>query len=104
MRRDEASQKTERDPGILLLELIARERVGDADGMAERHEAGAVVDIGNGQPAARREAIRVFNGRLPAIGVNFKTGEPWAAIICGNLALTSTLAPDDSVTAEVARR
>jgi hypothetical protein len=51
-----------------------------------------------------REAIRKFYGELVATGRKFELGEQRAAMVCGDLALTSTRLRDGTVTAEIARR
>jgi hypothetical protein len=84
--------------------LVSRERVGDVDGMAALYEPGAVLDCGDRRLTLGREAIRAFYARLVATGRKFDFGEQRPAIISGDLALTSTRAPDGTVTAEVARR
>jgi hypothetical protein len=48
--------------------------------------------------------IRSYFAEVIASGRKFARGEQQAALICGDLALTSTRLPDGSVTAEVARR
>jgi hypothetical protein len=50
------------------------------------------------------EAIRKFYAELVATGRKFQMGEQRAAMVCGDLALTSTRCPNGTVTAEVARR
>jgi len=51
-----------------------------------------------------RDAIHAFFTELVARGRKFEMGQQQAAIVCGDLALTSTRCPNGSVTAEVARR
>ena len=101
---DEASREPARDPQDLERLLIARQWVGDIDGMAALFEPHAVVDSGEGRliragtpsgRASRRSPQRV-ESLLPEIRVG--------PLSTGTLALTSTRFPDGSVTAEVARR
>ncbi|HLW93353.1 MAG TPA: nuclear transport factor 2 family protein [Roseiarcus sp.] len=93
-----------RDPQDLARLLIARQRIGDADGMAALYQADAILDCGKGQLARGREAIRAFYASLVATSVKFELGDQRPAIVCGDLALTSTRLPNGVVTAEIARR
>ena len=92
------------DPQDLERLLVSRENVGDIDGMAALYEPQALLDSGEGRLLHGREAIRKFYTELVATGRKFELGEQRAALVCGNLALTSTLLPDGTVTAEIARR
>jgi ketosteroid isomerase-like protein len=92
------------DPQDLERLLVSRENAGDVDGMTALYEPQAVLDSGEGQLICGRERIREFYGELVAAGRKFEMGEQRAAIVSGGLALTSTLLPDGTVTAEVARR
>jgi len=67
-------------------------------------EAHAVLDCGEGQLLQGREAIRAFYAGLVATGRKFAFGDQRAAIISGDLALTSTRLPNGSVTTEIARQ
>jgi ketosteroid isomerase-like protein len=101
---DEVVREPALDPQDLERLLVSREREGDVDGMAALYEPHAVLDCGDGQLVQGREAIRAFYAELVAMGRKFDFGDQRPAIISGNLALTSTRAPDGSVTAEIARR
>jgi uncharacterized protein (TIGR02246 family) len=98
------SAEPARDPQDLARLLIARQRAGDADGMAALYEPDATLDCGGGRLARGREAIRAFYAELIAAGVTFELGDQRPAILCGDLALTSTRLPNGAVTAEIARR
>jgi ketosteroid isomerase-like protein len=100
----EASRPPARDPQDLERLLVARERAGDIDGMVALYESDAVLDAGDGELRRGWEAIRAFFRGLVAMGRKFELGEQRTALVSGDLALTSTLLPDGSVTAEVARR
>jgi uncharacterized protein (TIGR02246 family) len=93
-----------RDPQHLARELVNREKAGDADGMAALYDPGAVLVGNNGQLIAGREAIRSFYARLIGTGIKFELGDQSAAVVNGDLALTSTRLPNGAVTAEIARR
>ena len=93
-----------RDPQDLARLLVARQRAGDADGMAALYETDAVLDCGQGQLASGKDAIRRFYADLIATGVKFELGDQRPAIMHGDLALTSTRLPSGAITAEIARR
>ena len=101
---NEAGREPARDPQDLERLLVSRERAGDVDGMAALYEAHAVLDCGDGQLVRGREAIRGFYTGLVATGRKFASGDQRAAIISGDLALTSTRLPDGSLTTEIARQ
>jgi ketosteroid isomerase-like protein len=92
------------DPQDLERLLVSRENAGDVDGMTALYEPQAVLDSGDGQPICGRERIREFYSELVTAGRKFEMGEQRPAMVSGELALTSTLLPDGTVTAEVARR
>jgi ketosteroid isomerase-like protein len=98
------NSETARDPQDLARFLIARQRERDADGMAALYELDAVLDCGGGQLARGRDAIRTFYADLIAKGVKFELGDQRPAVVCGDVALTSTRLPSGAVTAEIARR
>ncbi|TPN45471.1 MULTISPECIES: nuclear transport factor 2 family protein [unclassified Mesorhizobium] len=93
-----------RDPQDLARLLVLREQAGDVGGMTALYEADAILDIGNGQFARGRDAISKFYAELVATGRRFDLGDQRPAIVCGDLALTSTRLPNGLVTAEIARR
>ena len=77
---------------------------GDVDGMTALFEPDAVIDCGGGRLVRGLEAMRSFYVETVAAGRKFTLGEQRPALICGDLALTSTRLPDGDVTTEVARR
>ena len=81
-----------RDPQDLARQLVLRENMGDADGMAALYEPDAVL-VGEGRLVQGREAIRQFYAALIEAGRKFELGEQRPAIINGDLALTSTRLP-----------
>ena len=93
-----------RDPQDLERLLIDRQHVGDVEGMVALFERQAVVDCGEGKLLHGRDESRHYFTEVVASGRKFARGEQQPALICGDLALTSTRLPDGSVTAEVARR
>jgi ketosteroid isomerase-like protein len=96
--------KPAQDPQDLEPLLVSSQRAGDVEGMVVLYESGAVVDHGAGALAVGTAAIReVFAGMI-ATGRKFEFGDQQAAVVSGDLALTSTRLPDGTVTAEVARR
>jgi hypothetical protein len=98
-----------RDPQDLERLLIARQHAGDVDGMVALFEPEAVIDTAEGDNAEGRlirghAAIRAFFAEIVASGRKFQMGRQQAAVINGDLALTSTRLADGTVTAETARR
>ena len=92
------------DPQDLERLLVSRENAGDVDGMVALYEPDALLDSGEGQLLHGRKAIRKFFAELVATGRKFELGEQREAMICGDLALTSTRLLDGTVTAEIARQ
>ncbi|TPM96568.1 nuclear transport factor 2 family protein [Mesorhizobium sp. B2-1-3A] len=101
---DSAARKPVYDPQDLEPLLISRQHAGDVDGMTALFEPDAVIDCGGGRFLRGREAIRRYYAEILASGRKFAVGEQRPALICGDLALTSTLFPDGDITSEVARR
>ena len=101
---DGTSREPARDPQDLERMLVSRQWAGDVEGMVGLFEPHAVVDVGGGLLLRGTEAIRGFFAEAMATGRKFQAGEQRPALICGDLALTSTSLPDGSVTSEVARR
>ena len=93
-----------RDPQDLERLLIDRQHAGDVEGMVALFEPQAVVDCGEGKFLHGHPEIRRYFTEIVASGRKFARGVQQPALICGDLALTSTRLPDGSVTAEVARR
>jgi hypothetical protein len=83
--------------------LIARQHAGDVDGMVALYEPDAGLDPGVGTLVRGRDAIRAFHAEVCADGRTFQAGEQRPALLCGDLAMTSTRPPDGRVTTEVAR-
>src|SRR5262245_21269154 len=100
---DDTERETAIDPQDLERLLVTRQRTGDVEGMISLFEPKAVIECGDGQLIAGAEAMRAFFAERVATGPKFEFGEQRPALIAGDLALTSTLLPDGSVTSEVAR-
>jgi hypothetical protein len=100
----QTNRKAPHDPQELERLLVTRQHEGDVEGMVALFEPQALVDCGEGRLLRGREEIRQYFLEVVASGRKFARGEQQAALICGDLALTSTRLPDGSVTAEVARR
>ena len=83
---------------------IARYRAGDIEGVVALYEPDAILDYGGVSLAIGRSAIRKVFTELDARGQKFDLGEQQPAIICGDIALTSTRFSDGDVTGEVARK
>jgi ketosteroid isomerase-like protein len=101
---DRSDREVAIDPQDLERLLVFRENLGDAEGMTALYEADAVLASGDGRSAVGRNAIRNFYTELIKAGRKFELGIQRPALVSGNLALTSTLLPDGTVTAEVARK
>lgn len=97
-----ASQQA-KEPNELLPLLVERVRQGDVDGLVDLFENDAVLDTGAGLVAGSA-AIREFWSSFVASGIPVEVGNQTAALVNGDLALTSTVMPDGGVTVEVARR
>lgn len=94
------------DPQELERLLVARENAGDVDGMAALFAPDAVIDLGDGRLVRGKEAIHAFFTKLQVTGLGpegrrFKLGEQRPALVCGDLALTSTRSIDGDITSEV---
>jgi ketosteroid isomerase-like protein len=100
----ETNRAPARDPQDLERLLIDRQHAGDVDGMVALFEPQAVVDCGEGKFLHGRQEIRSYFEQVVASGRKFARGEQQPALMCGELALTSTRLPDGSVTAEVTRQ
>jgi ketosteroid isomerase-like protein len=97
------------DPQDLERLLVARENAGDVDGMTALFEQDAVIQLDDGRLVRGKESIREFFTELQITGFGpegrkFQLGDQRPALICGELALTSTRSRDGNVTSEVARR
>ena len=98
-----------RDPQELERQLVVRENAGDVSGMTALFEPDAVIELNDGRLVRGRAAIHEFFTNLQVTGLGpegrrFKLGKQRPALICGDLALTSTLSLDGDITSEVARR
>jgi ketosteroid isomerase-like protein len=97
------------DPQDLERQLVVRENAGDVSGMTALFEPDAVIELNDGRVVRGKEAIHAFFTKLQVTGLGpegrrFRLGEQRPALICGDLALTSTRAFDGDITSEVARR
>jgi len=106
---DLTTREPANDPQDLERLLVARENAGDVTGMTALFEPDAVVEIGGGTFLRGKEAIHEFFTKLQVTGFGpekrkFEFGEQRPALICGDLALTSTRSRNGNVTSEVARR
>src|SRR5262249_30616445 len=106
---DSTTREAANDPQDLERLLVERENAGDVAGMTALFEPDAVVDIGGGTFIRGKEAIHGFFTKLQVTGFGpekrkFEFGEQRPALICGDLALTSTRSRNGTVTSEVARR
>ena len=98
---DPAGRKPVYDPQHLEPLLVSRQHAGDVDGMTALFEPDAVIDCGGGNLLRGKEAIRGYCVEIVASGRKFAVGQQRPALLCGDLALTSTRLPDGDVTSEV---
>jgi ketosteroid isomerase-like protein len=106
---DSTKREPAYDPQDLERLLVARENAGDVSGMTDLFEPDAVIEPGDGRIVRGKEAIHAFFTELQVTGFGperrkFQLGDQRLALICGELALTSTRSRDGNVTSEVARR
>jgi ketosteroid isomerase-like protein len=92
------------DPQQLAKFFVERANAGDVDGLVALYEPDAALALGDGQIAVGSEAIRQFYAAMLESRPQFSPGQQRRALRSGDLALTSTLLTNGSVTAEVARR
>jgi hypothetical protein len=106
---DQPGHEPIHDPQDLERLLVARENAGDVSGMTALFEPDAVIELDDGRLVRGRDAIHAFFTQLQVTGLGpegrrFMLGEQRPALICGDLALTSTRSVDGDMTTEVARR
>jgi ketosteroid isomerase-like protein len=106
---DTTRKEAAHDPQDLERLLVARENAGDVIGMTALFEQDAVIEPGDGRLVRGKKAIHEFFAELQITGFGpekrkFELGDQRPALICGDLALTSTRSRDGNVTSEVARR
>ena len=97
------------DPQELERQLVIRENAGDVSGMTALFEPDAVIELNDGRLLRGKEAIHEFFTKLRVTGLGpegrrFRLWEQRPALICGDLALTSTRSLDGDITSEIARR
>lgn len=83
---------------------IARQWDMDIEGMLALYEPDAVLDYGGGNLAIGHCAMRKVFIKMASEKKKFEKGQQQPAVICGNIALTSTRFSNGDVTAEVARK
>jgi ketosteroid isomerase-like protein len=93
-----------KEPNDLGRFLVERANAGDLEGLVALYTPDAVLEFPAGQLAVGTEAIRATFERMLASRPRFQPGEPAPALICGDIALTSTKGASGNVSAEVARR
>ena len=92
-------------PEDLTRLVVERVNAGDADGVAELYEPGAVVAFPPGETTVGREAIRAMYQQLIDTAPEFRPEDPLKTIQFGEIALTATHARDEAgARAQVIRR
>lgn len=84
--------------------VVERLNAGDVDGLVALYQPDAVLALPGGLSATGSEAIRAAFTRLLADRPTFTPGTARPTLRAGDLALTSTVLVDGTVTVEVARR
>lgn len=92
------------DPEDLPRFFVVRANAGDLDGLVALYEPNAVLATTHGEVAVGAEAIRRFYAAMLVDRPKFPPGKRRPALRNGDLALTSSLLANGTVTAEVARR
>jgi len=92
-------------PEDLTRLFVERANAGDAAGIAELYEEGAVMAYPPGEVTVGREAIRVLWEKVLANAPHFEPETPLPTLLSGDIALTSTPPKDGSgARAQVVRR
>ena len=99
-----SSREAAFDPQDLERLLVARQNAGDIEGMLALFAPDAVLEADDGRVIRGLQEMRRFYVELVASGRKFVLREQRPALICGDLAMTSTRLPDGDATTEVARR
>ena len=100
----DAEREPARDPQDLERFLVARQQAGDIEGMVALFEPDALILTDDGRVVRGHDEMRSYYREIAAAGRVFRMGEQQAALVNGDLALTSTRSLGGTVTAEVARR
>lgn len=92
-------------PEDLTRLFVERSNAGDADGVAELYEPGAVMAFPPGRLTVGRDAIRELWRAVLAGRPHFVPEPPLPTLVCGDIALTSTPPSDGAgARAQVVRR
>lgn len=93
-----------REPNDLGRFFVERANAGDLEGLVALYTPDAVLEFPAGNLAVGSDAIRAAFQEMLASRPQFQPGRQAPALICGDIALTSTKGASGGVTAEVARR
>jgi ketosteroid isomerase-like protein len=93
-----------REPNDLGRFFVERANAGDLEGLVALYTPDAVLEFPAGKLAVGTKEIRATFERMLAGRPQFQPGQQAPALICGDIALTSTKGQGGGVTAEVARR
>lgn len=93
------------EPEDLTRLFVERANVGDAAGIADLYEEGAVMAYPPGSQTVGRDAIRQLWEKVVAAKPHFEPEEPLPTLRTGDIALTTTVARDGAgARAQVVRR
>lgn len=76
--------------------FVERSNAGDADGVAALYADDAVLGYPPGQVTIGRDAIRDLWAEILSHRPHFEQEQPLPTLVCGDIALTSTMALDGS--------
>jgi uncharacterized protein (TIGR02246 family) len=94
-----------RTPEDLTRLFVERANARDADGVAALYEQDAVMAYPPGQITRGRDAIRELWSAILQKAPRFRPEDPLPTLVCGDLALTATVAKDGAgARAQVVRR
>jgi ketosteroid isomerase-like protein len=100
-----ANLEKARRPEDLTRLFVERSNAGDAAGVAELYEPGAVMAYPPGRFTVGRDAIRELWESVLAHRPHFEPEPPLPTLVCGDIALTSTPPHDGAgARAQVVRR
>lgn len=92
------------EPNDLGRFFVERANAADLEGLVALYTPDAVLEFPAGRLAVGTEAIRAVFQEMLAGRPQFQPGQQAPALVCGDIALTSTKGASGGVTAEVARR
>ena len=96
-------QRPAKHPNDLERLFVERANAGDVDGLVALYETNATLACGDGVMVGR-EQIREFLVKFLAARPKLAPSVQAPALVCGDVALTSSRTENGDITAEIARR